>query len=180
MRAKHASGSCLRRWARQRRRVYVRHRIKANAAMVALMLLGIATQETVAGWLIAGAPMGRGPVAGHLMVRPPEPDGRIDGTVRFEPHGPETAPAAGIASMLSRGRRPGTVEATTSHAGRWSIPADALRRGWTYRITAQAGGCPSTDAATINVPWFTRAQVPPLTAASCRAAGKRPAGAEPR
>ncbi|MCY4119896.1 MAG: hypothetical protein OXG72_03135, partial [Acidobacteria bacterium] len=158
------------RWDRKRRRLYVRHRIKANTLMIGLMLLGLAVRDTTTGWLMAGAPAGRGPIAGHLMVRPPEPDGAISGTVRFEPKAPGTARAATIASVLSRRQRPATVEATTSHSGRWSIPASALRRGWTYRITAQAGECPPSEAATITVPVFTRAHVPPLTAASCREA----------
>lgn len=180
MRTKNASGNWLKRWARRRRRLYARHRIEANALMIGLMLLGLAVRDTTPGWLMAGAPAGRSPIVGHLMVRPPEPGGSVTGTVRFEPKRPETARAAMIASVLSGGQEPATVEATTSHGGRWSIPASALRRGWTYRVTAQAGECPPTNAATITVPVFTRAHVPPLTAASCRTAETRPGAAETR
>lgn len=156
------------RWNRRRRRLYARHRIAANAAMIALMLLGVAAQDTVSGWLMAGAPAGRAPIVGHLMVRPAEPGGRVRGTVRFEPEGPTSGPAGIVASLLAAGGQPEAVETATSHGGRWSVPATALRRGWTYRIEAQAGACEPTEAGTIHVPVLTRARVPPLTAASCR------------
>ncbi|MYD88415.1 MAG: hypothetical protein F4018_06635 [Acidobacteria bacterium] len=157
------------RWNRRRRRLYARHRIAANTAMVALILLGIPAQETATGWLMAGAPAGRAPIAGHLMVRPPEPGGIIRGTVRFKPERPATGPAGIVARLLAAGRRPQAVETATTPGGRWSVPANALRRGWTYSIEAQAGACHPTRAATTSVPFLTRARVPPLTAASCNA-----------
>ena len=170
MRTGSAGANWRTRWGRKHRRLYVRHRIKANALMIGLMLLGLAVRDTTVGWLMAGAPAGRTPIVGHLMVRPPEPNGAISGTVRFEPKKPGALPAAAIHSVLSRRRQPDAVETSTSHAGRWSIPRGALRRGWTYRVTAQAGDCPPTVAATVTVPTLKRAHVPPLTAASCREA----------
>ncbi|MCY4636045.1 MAG: hypothetical protein OXG04_16320 [Acidobacteria bacterium] len=168
MQARTAAGNWRTQWGRRRRRLYAQHRIAANALMIGLMLLGAASQDTVTSWLTAGASAGRGAIIGHLMVRPPEPGGRIRGTIRFEPHGRSPGLAGRTSSVLSGGGPPEAVETTTSHGGRWSIPASALRRGWTYRIEAQAGECPATEAATITVPLLTRARVPPLTAASCR------------
>ena len=155
------------RWNRRRRRLYARHRIAANTAMVTLVLLSAGAQETVTGWLTAGAPAGRTPITGHLMVRPPEPDGIVRGTLRFEPEGPAAGPAGIVASLLAAGRQPEAVETATTNGGRWTIPASALQRGWTYRIEAQAGACQPSEAATISVPLLTRTRVPPLTAASC-------------
>ena len=155
------------RWGRRHRRLYVRHRIKANVLMIGLMLLGVAGRDTTAGWLMAGAPAGRAPIGGYLMVRPATPDGSTRGTVRFEPAGPRAGLAGAISAMLPLGRRPEAVETRASHAGRWSMPASALRRGWTYRVEAQAGECPATEAATIHVPVIQGPHVPPLTAASC-------------
>lgn len=167
MRPKNATGDRQTRWGRKRRRLYARHRIEANAALIACMLLGLAAQDTITGWLMAGAPAGRVPIVGYLMVRPAQPDGRAGGTIRFEPAGPGTVRTRIVHSVLSMGQPPDTVETRTSHGGRWSIPASALRRGWKYRVTAHAGECPPTRTETITVPLLTRARVPPLTAASC-------------
>ena len=156
------------RWGRRHRRLYVRHRMMANMLMVGLMLLGLAVRDTTAGWAMAGAPLGRGPIGGYLMVRPPTADGSSRGSIRFEPAGPKPGLAGAISAMLPMGQRPEAVEAATSHGGRWSMPASALRRGWTYRIETQAGECPAGAVATIDVPILTGPRVPPLTATSCR------------
>jgi len=168
MRTRSASANWRTRWGRKHRRLYVRHRITANALMIGLMLLGLAVRDATTGWLMAGAPAGRAPIVGYLMVRPPEPDGRARGTIRFEPTEPGTAPAGIIHTRLSMGQWPDPVETKTSHGGRWTMPASALRRGWTYRVIGQTGECPPAEAKTITVPLLGRARVPPLTAPSCR------------
>lgn len=176
MRAKTAATNRPTRWSRKRRRLYARHRTAANAAMALLVLLSMAVQDTVSAWMTAGAPTAWTPVSGNLMVRPAEPDGIVRGTVRFEPQGPAAGPAGIIAGLLAAGRQPEAVETATSHSGRWSIPAGALRRGWTYRIEAQAGACRPTGAGTTSVPVLTRTRVPPLTATSCRNTATADAG----
>lgn len=168
MRAKTAATNRLRRWSRKHRRLYARHRIAANAAMVVLILLSMAAQDTVSAWMTAGAPTVWTPISGNLMVRPAEPGGSFRGTVRFEPERPAAGPAGIVASLLAAEQQPEAVETTTTHGGRWSIPTSTLRRGWTYRIETRAGTCQPTDAGTMNVPVLTRPQIPPLTAASCR------------